>query len=139
MVEPEEIRLRETLDTLGISREKLIWIGLLVGTDFNEGVMRVGPKTALKLIRSHGSLEALPERYRKLLPSNIAELRDIFLHPSVTDAYSVDFTELRDRELIQFLTMEREFSKDRVTLALERMRQFHARQRSTLTSWLAKN
>lgn len=136
---PELIELDKLLGELRITRDQLVDLAIMVGTDFNSGMEGVGPKTALKLIRSHGSLEALPERYRNLLPSNISELRDIFLHPSVTDAYSVDFTELRDQELIQFLTVEREFSKDRVTLALERMRQFHARQRSTLTSWLAKN
>lgn len=136
---PELIELDKLLRELKVTREQLVDLAIMVGTDFNEGIEGVGPKTALKLIRSHGSLEALPERYRNPLPSNVDELREIFMHPSVTDEYSVDFTELKEQELIHFLTGEREFSRERVTLAVERMRQFHARQDSTLSSWLTKN
>lgn len=50
LVEPEEIRLDETLRSLNLTREQLVMLGLLVGTDFNEGVKGVGPKTALKIV-----------------------------------------------------------------------------------------
>ena len=45
-VEPEKIILKETLEALGISREQLILIGMLEGTDFNDGVRGVGPNRA---------------------------------------------------------------------------------------------
>ena len=49
-VEPELIELESVLSTSHLSREQLVWLGMLVGTDFNEGVMGVGPKKALKLV-----------------------------------------------------------------------------------------
>jgi flap endonuclease-1 len=133
---PELIELDALLKELRLTREQLVDLAILVGTDFNEGVQGVGPKTALKLIRSHGTLENLPERLTALLPDNVAQVRDIFLHPDVTSEYSVNFTELKEQELMEFLTIERDFSKDRATLAVERMRQFYSRQHSTLSSWL---
>ena len=41
-VEPEIMELEKSLEGLGISRKQLIWLGILMGTDFNEGVDGVG-------------------------------------------------------------------------------------------------
>lgn len=136
---PELIELDRLLRELQITREQLVDLAVLVGTDFNKGVEGVGPKTALKLIRSHGNLEALPERYQILLPSNYPQVREIFLRPAITTEYSVEFTGLKERELIEFLTAERDFSEDRVALAIDRMKQFYSRRASTLSSWLNKS
>src|SRR5207253_5737480 len=54
---PELVKLAENLQTLGISREQLVDLALLVGTDFNEGVMGIGPKKGLALIRKYGVAE----------------------------------------------------------------------------------
>lgn len=43
-VNPERITLAEVLSGLRISREDLIRIAILVGTDFNTGVRESGPK-----------------------------------------------------------------------------------------------
>src|SRR3989454_298686 len=53
-VQPEEISLEATLANLGITREQLVDIGLLIGTDFNEGVKGIGPKKALRSSRNTG-------------------------------------------------------------------------------------
>ena len=135
---PELIELDKLLRTLSITREQLVDLAILVGTDFNEGIKGVGPKTALKLIKSHGSLEALPDRYQGDLPRNVGEVREIFLEPAVTTDYSIQFTGLKEQELRKFLSGERNFSEEKVALAIQRMRRFYSRERSTLTSWLAK-
>ena len=56
---PEKISLQKNLKQLGISREKLVWIAILVGTDFNEKFPRIGAKTALKLVKEHNSFEEI--------------------------------------------------------------------------------
>jgi flap endonuclease-1 len=136
---PELIELDRLLETLNITREQLVDLAILVGTDFNKGIRGVGPKTALKLIKAHGNLEALPEHYRAQLPENLEEVRGIFLKPAVTPEYSVEFTGLKAGELREFLLGERNFSEDRIHLAIERMQQFYSRSRSTLSSWLEKS
>jgi flap endonuclease-1 len=135
---PELIELDGLLRQLGISHEQLVDLAILVGTDFNKGIKGVGPKTALKLIKEHGNLERLPEEYQSRLPENVHEVREIFLKPIVTTDYEYQYTGLKEAELTQFLCQERGFSKERVDLATERMQQFYARDKSTLTSWLGK-
>src|SRR5208283_3779063 len=43
----------EVLAGLGISEEELILLGVVIGTDFNDGVRGYGPKKALKLVQEH--------------------------------------------------------------------------------------
>src|SRR3989441_1888032 len=43
---PELIKLSENLTLLGITREQLVDLAILVGTDFNQGVKGIGPKKA---------------------------------------------------------------------------------------------
>jgi len=136
---PEVIELQELLTALGISREQLIDLAILVGTDYNHGVHGVGPKTALKLIKEHAKLERLPERFKSQLPDNIQELRTIFLKPTVTQDYEIRFKGLDESGLRRFLCEERGFSTDRVDLAIVRMRKFYAQGRSTLQNWLGNN
>jgi flap endonuclease-1 len=117
---PELIDSASMLEQYGISREQLIDLAILVGTDFNEGVKGIGPKKALKLVRDFGSIENMPAETREGVGSALPEIRDIFLHPEVTNNYSL-ISSAPDREgIIQFLCREREFSEERVTAALER-------------------
>ena len=117
---PELIDSASMLEQYGISRGQLIDLAILVGTDFNEGVKGIGPKKALKLVKDFGSIENMPAEIPEAVGSALPEIRDIFLHPEVTDNYSLTFA-APDREgIIRFLCEEREFSKDRVTAALER-------------------
>jgi len=82
-VVPEIIELDQLLKELNVTREQLIDIGILVGTDFNpEGVKGIGPKTALKLIKQHGSLEKLlPTLKEAEFPAEPKRIREIFLNP----------------------------------------------------------
>ena len=57
-VEPEIIDYKKNLTELGITREQLVDVGILIGTDFNpDGFERIGPKTAIKMIKENGKLE----------------------------------------------------------------------------------
>jgi len=133
-LEPEVIVLDEFLGHHGITRGQLVDLAILVGTDFNEGIKGIGPKTALRLVREHGSLEEMPEEVRTKLPSIYEEIRHIYLEPDVTDEYRVEAGPLRGEELVSFLCDERAFSRDRVEAVVDRMRK-SSRQRS-LEDWI---
>jgi len=132
---PELIELEQLLKFLEVSREQLIDLAILVGTDFNHGIKGVGPKTALKLIKKHGTLENLPSEYQEQVPPETQEIRNLFLNPTVTNDYDLKFRGLNEDELRRFLCAEREFSPDRVDLAVKRMREFYSQEKSSLTSW----
>ena len=121
-VYPELIDLEKFLGHLGINREQLIDLGILVGTDFNDGVKGVGPKTALKLVRKHGRIEEMPPDIREKLPDTVDLIRDLYLNPDVTDDYSVEQGVLQEEALDAFLVGERNFSTKRVKTLVNRMR-----------------
>jgi flap endonuclease-1 len=118
-IEPELIDLERFLQALQITRTQLIDLAILVGTDFNEGVKGIGPKKALKLVQEHGAIEWMPDAIRGAV-GDIAEVRQIYVQPSVTDTYDVQFGEPDFAAVVEFLCTEREFSKERVTAALDR-------------------
>jgi len=131
---PELIELKELLKAHGISREQLVDLAVLVGTDFNTGVKGVGPKTGLKLVKKYQSLEELPKEYLDQLQSNVDDVRKIFLEPTITNDYAINFAGLNEDGLKHFLVDERGFSMDRVELAAKRMKAFY-HQKSGLTAW----
>jgi flap endonuclease-1 len=138
-VVPEVMKLSQVLKELKISREQLIDVAMLVGTDFNpDGVKGVGPKTALKLIKKHGSIEeVLPELENAEFPAEPKRIREIFLNPKVTDNYKLEWNAPNVDGVVDFLCRERDFSEDRVRKALDKMTAGlkEAKSKTTLESW----
>lgn len=135
--QPEIIELQKLLAHYGITRNQLIDLGILLGTDFNEKVPGVGPKTGLRLVRDYGSLEAMPEKIRSQIPEHYEQIRDLFLHPEVISDYHIDFGPLHEEELMAFLCQERGFSRDRVNQVMVRMkRSYEQKQQVDLERWL---
>jgi len=136
---PETVELDHALKGLGITREQLIDVGILLGTDFNpEGVKGIGPKTALKLIKQHGSLEELlPTLKEAEFPAEPQRIREIFLNPKVTDNYKLTWKDPDIDGIVEFICRERDFSEDRVRKALKKMTESlrKAKGKMTLEAW----
>jgi len=138
-VQPELVELKKVLKELGITREQLVDVGILIGTDYNpQGVKGIGPKKALDLIKTYGSLEkALPHLKEAEFPVPPEKIREIFLKPKVTDNYTLEWREPDVEGIVNFLCGERDFSEDRVKKALNKMREgtLKLRGRTTLERW----
>lgn len=119
-IEPEIIALEETLSLLNITREQLVDICILAGTDFNEGIRGVGPKTALKLIKKHKTLEEVM-KIKGWRIADYDEIRSIFLEPDKIDDYDLSWKDVNAQEAKKFLCDEHDFSEDRVEKALKKM------------------
>ncbi len=133
-VKPESIELEAGLLKLEISREQLVDIGILVGTDYNEGIKGIGPKKALKLIKKHGSIEgALDELNVEI--KNLAEIRALFLNPAVTSDYELKWKKPESAEIIKFLCAGHDFSEARVSKAVERLLEASDEGQKTLDKW----
>ncbi len=134
-VKPEMLVLNETLKNLEITREQLVDIGILVGTDFNPGVKGIGPKTALKLIKKFGSLERVMDE-KGIVIENYEEIRNIFLNPPVTNEYKLQWRGLDEQKLLEFLCEEHDFSRERVLSAVEKIKMFKKyREQRSLDAW----
>jgi flap endonuclease-1 len=138
LLKPELIELSSFLREYGITYNQLVDLAILIGTDFNEGVKGVGPKTALRLIQRHRSLEALPDDLRGKIPHDLETLRNIFLQPEVTSQYSTLQRPVDGKGLLRFLCSERGFSQERVEVAVERLKRISQRTpEHDLGHWLS--
>jgi flap endonuclease-1 len=132
-VDPEAVPLEETLEKLGITREQLVDMAILIGTDFNEGVKGIGPKTALKLVREYGDLETISKEKRIPL-LEYDEIRNIFLDPSVTNDYSINFRDPDDEAVKEMLVDGLGFGLEGVEKSLSDMRNTPNKNENTQTS-----
>lgn len=133
-VKPEIIDLEEGLTYSGISREQLVDIALLVGTDYNPGIKKVGPKTALKLIKEHGTIQAVLEHLGQNI-ENLQEIRDLFLYPEVTGDYKLSWKLPSESDIIELLCRRNDFSEIRVKSAIDRLNEAAGDGQQTLDKW----
>jgi len=138
-LKPEIIIFEEFLSKIGLTYEQLIDLAILIGTDFNDGIKGIGPKTALRLIKKHGRIENLPKEIKEKIPSHYQDIRKIFLEPKVTDNYSVRYGSLMEKELYNFLCVKKGFSKQRVEKAVQRLKAAQEQMRQPdLEKWIEK-
>ncbi len=133
-VRPEIIELEDGLSRLGLSREQLVDIALLVGTDFNPGIKGIGPKKALKLIKKHGNIEgALSELDADI--KHMQAIKKLFLNPDVTPEYDVNWKKPEPDKVLEFLCKGHDFSEARVEKAVERLVAASDTGQQTLDKW----
>lgn len=123
-VKLERIFLKDLLQGMGISQNQLIWLGMLVGTDFDSGINRVGPKTALKIVREAKSAREVEEyvkfKYGETFDADTETVERIFTNPDVVDIKHEDFNAMvnkgvPDKErLVGFMCDEHGFSQERI-------------------------
>ena len=121
-LEPELVELKKVLEGLEISYEQLVDMGIIIGTDYNEGIKGIGPKKALEYIKAYGSADKIPEVLRYMSLDDIMELRRLFMSPEVTDDYSLDFRNPDYSGVEAFLCDEHDFSEQRVRKALNELK-----------------
>jgi flap endonuclease-1 len=129
IVPPELLDLAENLSTLQLTREQLIDVAILVGTDFHPGITGIGPKTAVKKIREWGSLANGPEDIRAQLPGNLEAIQAFFRDPPVDESPIPSRGLVQGDAVLRFLCDERGFSLTRVEGALRRLRPTERRVR----------
>jgi len=112
-VAPEMIDLGATLTALGVTQRQLIWIAILVGTDFNEGVKGIGPKRALRLVKECGSLEEVIAKSGVGQEADLHAVEEFFLNPPVSDEEARPGEPDADA-IVRFLCEEHSFSRERV-------------------------
>ncbi len=134
-VDPEFIDLKENLTNLKISREQLVDVAILIGTDFNSGVNKVGPKTAISLIQKFGNLENIIKEKNYKIPQ-YEEVREIFLRPEITNDYEIKFHPPDEDGLKAILCDRHNFSETRVQPYIDKLKEsFGKGKQSSLDSF----
>jgi len=122
-VSPEIIEVEKSFEVLGLNREQLVDVAILMGTDFNNGIDGIGPKKGLKLLQECSNAEKALEKIGKKI-DNLDEIRSLFLeHP--VDEFDPEWQSPDSSSVISFLCNNYSFNKSRVEKALEKY--VHAR------------
>ena len=135
-VEPEIIDYKKNLTELGITREQLVDVGILIGTDFNpDGFERIGPKTAIKMIKENGKIENVKQIQDQLSQIDFNAIRKIFLEPETANVDKIEFNDIRYDDITDYMANERSFSRDRVNASLNRLKKSLEKKSQTLEKW----
>lgn len=129
----EFYQLDKVLRQLNVTREELVDMGILIGTDFCEGLKGVGAKTALKLAHN-GQLKEKIAELQKESTHDLDEVRDIFLKHNVNTDYKIKWEKPDKDKLIEFMCYEHGFSVERVSRASDRLKNLNSSQGS-LDAW----
>ena len=133
---PEIIDYKKNLESLKLTREELVDVGILIGTDFNpNGFERIGPKTAIKLVKTNGKLENIPQIQEQLEKIDYVTIRKIFLEPEIAKINKIEFGEVDYNGIAKYLSNERNFSRERVDTSLNRLRKNLEKKSHTLEQW----
>ncbi len=114
-ISPEKVELERLLDKLGINREQLVIMGILVGTDYTPGgVKGIGPKTALDVVKEHGDLRSVADEVDWSFEEDPEEILEFFMDPPVTEDYKLEWKDPDEEKIKDFLCDKHDFSEDRV-------------------------
>ncbi|MBT5021816.1 flap endonuclease-1 [Candidatus Woesearchaeota archaeon] len=124
-IKPETINLSENLNALGIDRDQLIALGMLVGTDFNiGGIKGIGPKNAIKLVKQHGSdLDTLfkETKWDDHFDFPWTEVFYLFKKMPTTQDYNLTWKPFDRDKVFEILCDRHDFSKPRIDSSLKRL------------------
>lgn len=138
-VKPQLIELENVLKTLELTREQLIMAGLLIGTDYNEGIKGVGPKTALKLVKEHKTLDKLLTAVEFPGEIDVERVYNFFLNPPYTEDYKIKMDEPDADGILKFMVDEHDFSRERMEKIVEKLQTSYGKgKQASLKGWFGK-
>jgi len=131
VVKPELIVLKDVLDELGITQDQLIYLAILVGTDYHPGgVKGIGPKKALALVKEQKIPEKIfaAARWGECCGVSWQEIFKLFKEMPVTRDYSLKFNPPNREGIRKFLVEERDFSEEKVEKTLAELQEQHSKR-----------
>jgi flap endonuclease-1 len=139
-IKPEVIELEKVLSILGITKKQLIILGILVGTDYNpKGIKGVGPKTGLKLVKKHKTLDKVLEKVEWAFDVDAEEIFNFFLNPPILEKYELEWKEPDRDKIMELMVEEHDFSRVRVENAIKKLMEIKREgTQSRLENWFKK-
>ncbi|HIH25670.1 MAG TPA: hypothetical protein HA226_02775 [Nanoarchaeota archaeon] len=118
----EFIELKELLEKFQISHDQLIVIGILCGTDFNKGgVVGIGPKKALKLVKDYKNFKDFDKMFSSLnVDFDWKEVYDIFKNLPVEKNYKLKWNPIDEVKVKEILVDRHEFNWERLKALIDK-------------------
>lgn len=135
-VEPEKMELEKVLHELKITRKQLVWIGMLIGTDFNEKIPLVGPKKAMKAVVDKKNFKDVLKELKAEVDYDPEEVEELFMHPVVNEIHSLPKSQMDREKALAYYCDRHGFDQTRVTNALNKIeKKPEDNKQSTLGKW----
>ena len=116
---PEMIELQEALKNLGINKNQLLAMAILIGTDYNEGVKGIGPKTAIKLVKQYNNFDELFKEVKAEF--DWKQIYAVFKSMPIMKNYQLKWTSPDKEKIMKILIDKHEFNQERVEKNLEKL------------------
>jgi flap endonuclease-1 len=125
-----EIHVDKVLEGMDVTMDQFIDICILCGCDYTDSIRGIGPKKAFAGIQKHGSIEKFvatldQKKYdsTRLMPT-LDEVRKLFKAPVATPGkdVSLEWKDVDEAALIQFLCVEKGFNEDRIRSGITRLK-----------------
>ncbi|KAG7813133.1 hypothetical protein KL921_000679 [Ogataea angusta] len=128
----DEFTTSAVLEGFGMDINTFVDLCILLGCDYCETIKGIGPVTAFKLIKEHGSIEKIIEhiendpKCKYKVPENwpYNEARELFLNPEVLNGDDIDLKWVNpDLDgLIEFMVKENGFNEQRIRDGVEKLK-----------------
>jgi flap endonuclease-1 len=136
VVKPALIELKEVLRELELTRDQLIVLAMLIGTDYHPGgVKGIGPRKGLALVKECKKPEDIfaAAKWQEHCSVPWQEIFGLFKTMPVTKEYSLKFKRPDKEGIMKFLVQEHDFGAERVEKTLQELGEQHnARQQRGL-------
>lgn len=134
MINPEVIILKDVLKHLKIKQDQLIIIAILCGTDYNEGVKGIGPKTALKLVHQYKKYDKIFEEVKA--DFDWKRIYATFKSMPIMKNYKLKWKEPNEKEIKKVLVKRHDFSEERIDNRLKKLEKTKGSRKQTgLGKW----
>lgn len=127
-----QVEIDKALSELEISQQQFVDICLLCGSDYLPRIPNIGPKSALNLVKKHGSMESVLsslDKNKYSIPDEYphAEARELFMNAEVLELSALEegqlaWSEPNEEEIVNFLVHEKTFNEDRVRKTVQRIK-----------------
>lgn len=129
----DQIEYEEVLKGLDMDKSTFVDLCILLGCDYCETIKGIGPVTAFKLIKEHGSLENIvkwiennPDKTKYKIPENWpwTEAKELFMNPELInpDEYNIKWNEPDVDGLVEFMVKQKGFNEDRIKNGAEKLK-----------------
>jgi flap endonuclease-1 len=125
--EVDEINREKILESLDITSDQLIDLGILLGCDYCTKMNGVGPKRAIESIKKYKNIEKIMKKLKKKNEcQNYQEVREYFKNPPVVKCHHKDvkIKKIKETKLSDFL-LSKGFSNAYISEKIYKLKKAH--------------
>lgn len=132
-INPQLIKLKKILEHLKINNDQLIFLGLLIGTDFNSGIKGIGPIKGLSIAKKCRTPEELEKQVDWSFNTPSRKIFEFFKNPPTKDV-KIEFSSPDPERIKKILIDEHDFSEERIQKVLDKI--VGLKRESSLDKWV---